>query len=1067
MKALIAYFAHHKLFVNLLTIFILVAGLTSLSLIRRELFPNISFEVITVRTIYPGASALDIEKAITIPLEEDLKEIDSVRKLTSVSTQSTSVIVIQLDPDEADEQKAKEDIQDIVNRWEDLPEGAEKPTVTLIESKMTPLLGISVSGPSGASGPEDYGAIREIAKRLERELANLDGIAKVEPQALDDKEIRVEVKPRAMRRYRVSLEEVIQALKMRNISAPGGYLEAAPPINVEAAPHSTLSNPLAQSEEFVIRTYGEFESIDDVRNAVVRSNDLGEPIRIGDIADLELTTAKPTILSRTNGRRDIMLTLLKSTNEDAIDLTERVEAFIGIKQQELQNLATLEIVDDKSFIIKNRLNVLSENLFWGVLFVVFILSLLLSLKVSFLVSLSIPLSFFATVTILYLAGFTLNVVSLMGLIIVSGFLTDNAVVIVDNISNFLKRGHSVQQAAVEGTYQVWRSITASTLTSIIAFFPMLIMTGIFGKVIFAIPLGIITALACSLLVGFLMLPSHFISLVRVGDMVASHKQGTWSRFLERISSWWDDRVCVAYQRVLRKIVTHRYRVLILSMIGMVVIAGLCLSTMKKVLFPAGGIEIFFIKTEAPVGTPLELHAKWIEPLEVLLQKEIRKEELINFWTKVGLQQKDITDPESKRGSEYAQIAVYLTPETQRERSAETIIASLRSKMAEIKGPLRDVFFEQVKGGPPVGKPVSLGIRGERFEDIVEVSEYLKEQLRQMSGVTDIRDSYVPGKKEIRVIVNHAEIAAAGLSVASIGRTIFAAFEGIEATTIRELTDETKIRVLLPQADRSNRKELEGLLIQTKSGELVPLKSFATFKEGTSLASVEHENRRRQIKVTAEVDLNITSSDRVNESLRERLPDLNRMFPRTTIDFGGEDQDSRESFAALERAFGIAIVGILMVLILTFGSVLQPFLVLITIPFAVVSALIAFFIHGLPLSFLGTMGMIALAGVIVNNAIVLIDFVNQARTAGLDRFESIYEAGGRRLRAIFLTTVTTVVGVLPTAYGLGGMDRFVVPIAISLGWGLALGSIMTAFLFPAALAILDDFQDKIGKRFKFR
>lgn len=1032
MTGLVRYFVERPLFANLMSAFILLAGGMGLFLMKREFFPNINFEVITVTTPYPGASAADVEKKITNPLEEDLQEIENVRRFTSVSSEGMSVLVIELDPDHADEIKAERDIQNIVDRFEDLPEDAKEPIVSALEFGDTPLVEIAVK----SDLPELE--LRRMARLLERKIENIRGVARVEPRGLLDEEIRVEVLPPKLKAFRVSINEVIDALKQRNISLPGGIIEGS-----ESAPL-----------ERIIRTTGDFESLQDVEEAVVRANDLGAAIHIKDIAKVSWGLEKKKMVNRVNGEPAVSLIVVKSEPADAISLRDVLKEWIEANREAYKGIR-LEMVDDRSIIIENRLNVLSNNLLQGIAFVVIILALFLSLRISLLVSFSIPISFLATIGIFYACGVSFNVVSLIGLIIVSGLLTDNAVVVVDNVSLLMKRGMAPIDAAVAGSVQVWRSITASTLGIVIAFLPMLFMTGIFGKIIPAIPIGVILALMMSLAVSFFILPAQFAFFVRDPRNIEKSRENVFSRATARVSSYWDDVVVPKYRRILVRMIRHRYFVAI----GITVIAfgtlALLLMKLPKELFSSDGIEAFYIDTEVAVGTPLEQHAEMLKPIEAIV-RTLPENELLNFNTTVGIMSEGPGDPETRRGDQYGRIKIFLTPESHRERLAKDIIEDLRPKVGMPAG-FKHLTFGRVRAGPPQGKPISVGIRGNTFEQINIVAAQVKDFVRSLPGTSDIRDSFNPGKIEVQIKVDKIEASAAGLTDRDVARAVLAAYEGVEATSIRELDKEVTIRVQYPLEARKRIDSLNEILIQNKRGNLIPLGGIATWKEVPALASIEHEGFQRQVKITGDIDVRLNDAETVAAAVRAKVPEWTSSFPDVNFFFGGEDQDTRESFAALGRAFIVALIGIFLVLVLTFGTFLQPFLILITIPFGAVSALISFGLHGLPLSFFGMMGIIALGGVIVNNAIVLIDFVNQEREAGLDRFESIYEAGSRRLRAIFLSTITNIVGVIPTAYGFGGEDKFVIPIAIALGWGLALGSVLTAVFFPAFLGICDDLQ----------
>ncbi len=522
------------------------------------------------------------------------------------------------------------------------------------------------------------------------------------------------------------------------------------------------------------------------------------------------------------------------------------------------------------------------------------------------------------------------------------------------------------------------------------------------------------------------------------------------------------RVVPIYTVWLSVSLRHRYVVVIGFFVLFLGSVGFAFKVMRFVLFPPDGVEVFFIRMEAPTGTSLEEHARLMPAVERLVA-ELPKTEIESFTTHIGIQQQDQNDPFTRRGTEFSQITVNLTPENDRKRKAHEIIADLRKKIGLPEG-INKINFARLNPGPPVGKPISLGVRGSDFDKLLPVINEIKENLAQTNGVTDISDSYILGKKEYQLKINASEAAASGLSVDMIGNTVRAAYEGVVATSIRKLDEEIGVRLSLGRKERERAETFMNISVTNSQGALIPLLRIAKVETSQSLAVIEHENNERQLRVTAEIDVQVTSAKEVNGKIRKILPDLNKKYPGVLVAFGGEDQDTRESMASLARAFGVAVMGIFLILVLTFRRFLQPFLVLLTIPMGIVAVIWAFFFHGMPITFMGMLGVIALSGIIVNNAIVFVDFVNQRREDGADRWESILDAARIRLRPIFLTTVTTVLGILPTAYGIGGLDRFVVPIAMALGWGLLFGSILTAFIFPAALAILDDLSVKVNRMF---
>lgn len=1032
MKKLIEFFAEQKLFGDLLTFAIIGLGIYSFLTIRREVFHNVSFDVITVITTFPGASASEIETLITNPLEQDFNELDGVKKMLSTSIEGRSLIIIQLDSAATNEEKAKSDVRDIVDRFSpELPEGAERPIITSVESKQQPLIDISVAGDM----PE--GELRSAAKKLEREIETIPGVAAVKTYGLREPEIHVEAKPQFLEKFHVTLDDMVTALKRTNLSISGGVIEAM---------------PSSENKERIIKTSGQFVTPADVEKTVVRANEMGQAIRIRDVAAVTAALERPSVLNRTNGTPSIRLGVLKKEKTDAISLVDGLFTRLETLKSGLDPRIQLDFINDNSQFIRRRLGVLFGNFTIGLSMVLLFLPLLLPLRFAILIAIGEPFAFLGTLLAFQSADIALNLISVMGLILVSGILVDDGIVVVDNVARLIKQGMSPKKAAILGAQQMWRPVIASASTTIMAFIPLAMMSGIFGKFVRYIPLGIIVPICISLFENFFIMPHHIGSWLRPSDFDRNRK-GWLTRMQNASDSLWSTWLMPRYLKVLNTLLKWRYAVAFGTLVLVGVSVLLATKVMKVVLFPPDGVEIFIIRAETVTGTSLAGTEQKMIPIEKALS-ELSKTELEDFVTMVGIQQQDPNDPETRRGMEYAQLIVYLTPETNRHRTAIQIIEDLRQKVGKPEG-IERISFQRVRTGPPVGLPLAIGVRGNSLNEILAGVTTIKEELSKVKGVSDIADSYIVGKEQVAIDINDAEAAAAGLSVASIGTTVRAAYEGIVATSIRKLDEEIKVRVLLAKENRAQESSLEHLKVGNPSGFHIPLTSVASLRKTREVALYQHENNQREVRVIGEVDTKVVSAAQANDQMKKLVPEFQKKHPTLSFYFGGEDVDTQESLASLRRAFVFAVVGIFLILLLTFRTLLQPLVVLITIPLGLISVVLTFFVHGMPISFLGMIGMIGLSGIIVNNAIVFVDFVNEARKEGKDRWQSLIQAAEYRALPIFLTTVTTVIGILPTAYGLGGTDKFVVPIAMAMGWGLMIGSVLTLFLLPATLAILDD------------
>lgn len=1029
MNALISHFVRKGVFANMMTIFLIVVGLSSLFTIRKEAFPNISYDIITVNTIFPGASAEEVERLVTNILERELRELDGIRDINSISRQNQSFIVIELDPDETTGQEARQDVQNIVDRISNLPDDAETPIVTELDSRIQPIITLSVAG------DVDEMTLRDKARKLEREIEFLPGVARVSPQGLRELEAHIEVDLEKIYRYRVSLEEIADALARQNVSIPGGTLDT--------------SGEAYLKNEKIIRTVGEFENIEDIKNTVVRSNELGEPIFVKDVADVFYSLERAREIFRTDGRNSINLTIMKNEMADALSMVASIRDYISQVEKNIELPIYLEFIDDSSEFIQRRLGVLSNNLLVGLVLIVIILSFILPWKVALVAAVCIPISFLGTLVFFDVNSISLNLLSMLGLIIVAGMLVDGAIVVTDNTVRKMEEGMDAEQAAIEGTQQVWAPIAASLLTTITAFLPMMFMSGIFGKFVFHIPVGVIVALLLSMVVCFFILPYQ---LQRWGSQsVKSYQKKKKSQY--SFDQIWHNKVVPLYLYLLDLVLKFRY---VVAGFGIFLFVGTLFfakNSMRFVLFPPGMVELFVVKTEAPVGTSLEKHLKLLAPIEEKI-KNMSDHELRNFTTHIGQIQSNPNDPQSRRGAQYAQIRVFLTPSTQREREAIEIIEEFRAELSNLPG-LESVSFDQVSGGPPVGAAVSIGVTGQDYDVMMLAVKRIENLLSEIDGVIDIGNNFSAGKEELKILVNSAEAQAAGVNVAQVGTSVRGAFEGLVPTALRTFDEEVDIRVMPAKRYRQNPDSLEKILVPNSRGDLVPLSRIARIEKSVGIEQYEHHNFRREIRVTADVLTDRVTSQEVSRIMREKSAEILDGLDGVGLNFTGEARDTEESLDSLFRAFIVAVMGIFFILILLFGQLMQPFIVLLTVPIGIIASIWTFYFHGLPLSFMGMLGIVALGGVIVNNAIVFVDFVNQSRAQGMDRFESILSAGKVRIRPLFLTTVTTVCGLFPTAYGIGGLDLFIVPIALILAWGILIGSFLISFFIPAALAIVDD------------
>jgi multidrug efflux pump subunit AcrB len=1113
MKAIVEYFLSKSLLLNLLTALIIIVGGYKAYTMNREAFPNINFDIVTITTIYPGASPSEVEKLVTKPIEENIKSVDGIKNYRSASIENRSGIVVTIDPNAKNTQKVVDDIKSAVERTENLPEDSKKPLVGEVTSARTPVIEISLGVNVDANGKDllTEKEFKQKAKLLEELLIDIPEVGRVVRRGYRDTEMLVDIDPFSLDRLSISTGQIIQALKGKNINFPGG----------------TIAD---YGREASVRTVAEFDTPSEIEKVFLRSNDAGRSISLKDVAKVTEGFEDKVNIERVNGFSSIVLVVQKKEKGDAITLVEKVTAIVndfGAKQATTINVS---FVNDISKYIKRRLSVLVSNGITGFILVVISLFFFLGWRVALMVALGLPLAMALTFIILDYMNVTLNLISMLGLIIVVGMLVDDAIVISENIYRYLEEGMEVYDACVRGTVEVIAPVTATITTTIAAFGPMLFVTGIFGKFIYTIPLVVIISLASSLFEAFFILPSHIYDI---------NKHGAKKGEIKEEGHWFEGFREKYYKPVLSWALMHKAITVILLVLALVGAFALQGKFGKFKLFP-GGVEVFIVKISAETGLTLEETEKFAKAVErevallpktkdkspkgffqhiqyffhsirLPVQEKFLKGEVDNYVTRVGIIQKDVNDPFTKRGKNFAQVMVYLSGDQDRSRSTDEIINYLRkrtewmmnekalaaakeklaakmnqekkksadvekeipieipSEFAMLKGKLVALDLEAMAGGPPVGKPVAIEIKGDDYATLKKIGNEFKQVMSKVDGVIDISDDFIDGKDEIRLTINESLAAQAGVSVQQIAIAINTAYQGTVATTIKRADEEVDVRVRFPENFRNSIRSLDKIFVTNNTGNLIPISRMTSYEKKPGLASINHYDGKRLLTVTANLDETKTTSQKANKDIKafaEGKDPIIEKYYGYRVRYGGENQDTEESMKSLGRSFMIAGLIIFIILVSLFKSVIQPFIVMAAIPFSLIGVILAFVTHGQYLSFLSMIGIVGLAGIVVNDSIVLVDFANQLRKEkpNLSSYEILLETGLIRLRPVILTTVTTVLGILPTAYGIGGADPFLMPMTLAIGWGLLFATVLTLIMIPVLYKSAWDIQTFCSVRY---
>jgi multidrug efflux pump subunit AcrB len=997
---------------------VLLLGVSTLMIIKRDIYPDVDIGRMIITTEYPGASPEDVELNVTNKLEEELKEITGIKELISVSMENVSSIRVDTESDVEDMDEVKDEVRRTVTRVTDFPpEVNESPHILDIKTPFDPFIEV------GVSGDIPYSQLRELARIFEKKLENVEGVSRIERYGYRAREVKVEVSPDALRNYEVPLRDIITAIQGRNIRATGGSLES-------------------YSSEKNVVTLAQFRRPEEVGDVIVRSTFDGPLIKVKDLAIVKNDFEEEEIISWMNGKQAVSFAVFNKPSADIIRTSDRVKKFIEREQEIMPEGVEILYSNDISTYVRNKFRIVLSNGAIGLVLVTILLTLFLSIRISFWVALGIPVTFLGVIFLLPSFGVYLDTIVLTAMIIVIGIIVDDAIIISETIYERMNRGETPLDAAVNGINAVYRPVYTTMLTTFIAFAPMFFMPGMMGKFIFVIPLTVSLALFISMLEVTIALPAH---LGRSFEKRSISKKAIHTgKWFEKIREWFS-RVIVFPLRL-------RY-LIVLFFVG-ILVGSLYYAAnyMNFILFPTKGAEKFQVGMELPIGSSLEATSDKVKEIEEVISR-LPKTELESFVTRVG--RLVLIDAPPRDGENYGSIIINLTPWSDRTRTADEIVEEVRRKVNEVGG-FDKVTFSVESGGPPTGKPVNIRVIGSDDYMRKQLAGAVEEYLKGVNGVKDIERDDAPGKEQVEIKVNYDWLARLGLTMAGIAQTVRIAYDGEVITSVRYGDEDVDFRVILQKEARKKLKYLNNLTIPNQQGRLIALKEVAKFEISPGPNDIHHFDRERTITITADVLQDVTTPVQVTNALLEHF-DLDKDYPGMRFNVGGEVQETEQSMRGLYIAFCLAVIGIYFLLVLLFNSVTQPVMVLLAIPFGIVGVIIAFSIHDEPFGFLAMLGAVGMAGVVVNDSLVLVNHLNELKlkNPSLRVLELVVQGTSNRLRAILMTTFTTVAGLLPLAYGIGGTDIYMGPMALALGYGILFATPLTLVLVPCLYLIGED------------
>ena len=1049
MDSFLDFLVRQKKFALVFSLAFIAIGVLSVVGMQRDQFPTVDFEVLSVTTAYPGASPEDVEKSVTNVIEEELLSVSGIKEITSSSREGISSIIVTLEADLKDVTTTKNDVRNAVNRVKAFPEEVtDLPQVVDFNVTEFPVVTINIDSTSG-----NFNQARQITDELEVAISRIKGVASVDNPSYLDSEIQIKVNPDKLAKYEMSINEVISAISSRNA-------------------RFTVGDNNQESLEKNIVILSEFESIDDIKNVVIKSSFDGPVIRLDDIAEVFRGQEEETSITRVNGTKGFVLQVKKQPQADIIRTVKRVRERVSELQKNFPDDINIFYTDDSSEAVANRLDIIIKNGYIGLALVLVVLGVFLSLKTAFWVAVSIPVTLLGTVFGLGLTGNTINLISLSGFILVLGIVVDDSIVIAESIHHYKSKEGNLYKNVVMGLKRVIMPVVTTIISTMLVMSSFFLMSGVLGKFIYVLPVVVLFALAISFLEITFALPAHLAT-----NKV--EKQKTWFVPFENF-----------YNRCMVRILKWRYLIVPLF-IGLLVYSAMF--AMKNIpfnLFPSRGATVMFANIEAPNGSSASYTENIVIDVENLIVNEIG-EDLKSYTSKIDA-----------FFTNKADIEIALTPTSDRERSAEDMQEKLKELVENVQG-AEEIRISLLRPGPPQGADIEVTLVSANDAQRVLAADRLEEILNSIDGVDNINRNDEIGKPRIETVLDFDEMARLGVDYQSVYRHLRTAFSGSYVTDATIAGKEEDVRIYIGENDYTE-NFIQNTAVKNRQGNLIPMSQFSTLREIEGEPDYNHLDGDRSIKVTASIadgrprgrptkaaessnaddgeSVNVSSDDSDSSVaqparrgpppsktiiLAKALKELNAAveYPQVSIVTAGGAQESIESLQDFLRAFVVAIIGIFLLLAILFNSYSQPMLVLAAVPFSLIGVIWAFYFHGEPLSFFALTGSLALMGVIVNDSLVMVSHLNYLRDKSAkleDKTVWIARGSRDRLRAVVLTTLTTMAGVLPLAYGIGGTDVFLQPMVLALGYGLIFGTFLTLILLPCMYLMNYDFINMLGR-----
>lgn len=1041
MNSAVEWMTKNHVAANLLMLVLIIGGLIMAPKIQQEIFPEVSLDRVSIVVAYPGAGPEEVEEGILLKIEESLTAVDGIKQIKSTASEGVGTIIAEIYTGE-DVDLILQDIKSEVDRITTFPEDAEKPIISKVSNRRE-VISVVIYGDVGEH------VLREQAELIRDELLELPDITQIELSGVRNLEITAEIPERTLQRYNLTLNQVANVIGSASLDLPAGTVK------------TDGGEVLLRTKE---RRYTGFE-YDDI---TILAQPDGTLVKLDDIANVVDGFADSETYGRFDGKPAAMVQIFRIGDQKPTEISEQVINYVDIKQQQLPDSLKLAVWNDTTEIFTSRMNLLQKNAVLGLSLVIIILGMFLEIRLAGWVMLGIPISFFGTLFLMPWLGVSINMVSLFAFILALGILVDDAIVIGENIFEQRQLGKPYMQAAIDGALEVAIPVTFSILTTVAAFLPLIFVSGMMGKFIKVIPVIVITLLLVSLVESLLVLPAH-LSFGKArpanGGLL-----GSIDRARQMFGRGLECFINGPYLKFLKLNLTFRYASLAVGIIALLLTVGLVKNGLIKFTFmPEVDGDRITVSIQMHQGVPIEETAR---VTDLILKKGMEtiaeidaahpEEESIfrNVYTLTGgsLAGGGPGGGSGSTATHISNIAMFLTDSEHRSIPTTEVSAAWRKKVKDIAGVDSLTFRSNLMR---LGANIDVQLAHTDFQVLEKTSERIKTALAEFQGVSDIEDTYSRGKREIKLKLEPAA-RTLGITESELGRQVRAAFYGTEALRLQRGRNEIKVMVRYPEADRRELWNFENMQIRTPSGGEVPLLQAAAITEGQGFSEINRTDRKRVINVSAAVDDEQSNAQQIITELQHNLlPQLAADHPGLSWDMEGEEKERKESLTSMSQGFLLALVAIFSLLAIPFRSYSQPLLIMAAIPFGMVGAVLGHIIMGYNLSLLSLFGLVALSGVVVNDSLLLIDKANSNRRDGLPIYEAIVAAGVRRFRPILLTSLTTFFGLTPMILETSMQAKFLIPMAISLGFGILFATGITLLLIPVLYMILEDIRKALG------